>query len=543
VKKENKIIVFYMLLSLLIVVFCQITSGEETITKLSIDDVTLSYNGTNISALRIFNVTELGSFQITIQWDPTLIDLQQMIPEDFSITEYIDHQEGRGTINGFMEQATTGSFILAQLEFKAVGSAGSTCEILITYSELLNADPQPDQIDHQVKNGVAYIQTSGLIVSAGGPYTTFIDKSITMSGSVSGGSTPYTFSWDLDNDGNYSDSSQQNPSWSWNKKGTYIIKLKVMDSSNITAIVSTTVTVTEKDDGSSGGGDDQTPQENKRPIIVFSVTPRTQIVQANISFDASQSYDPDGDPLLILWDFGDGTISSFPVTNHRYSSPGQYMVNLTVSDDKDGINTTSFLITILSSMNNPPSAPVIEGTSFGHMDTTYRFLFRSTDLDDDAIRYVIDWGDNQTEQTEFTLASTEMYRTHNWTKAGKYIISVYATDDQTISSTSTHIIYINAREVGLIGFLVDNDGDGYYDTFHNEDEGIQTIVKRLDTTSYAIDTDDDGKWDYTYDKNTDFLKSMENDASDEQQNFIIIIIIIMSIVLVIGGVIFFLQRK
>jgi len=541
--KEKKIILFYLILSLCILVFCQMTSGDETNTELSIDDVTLSYGENNITALRIENVTELGSFQITIQWDTTVVDLQQVIQEDFSIVEYIDHIDGTGTITGFKDQGMTGSFILAQLEFKAIGSAGATCELQITYSELFNANLKPDRIEPQVIDGLASIQTSGMIVSAGGPYTTFIDEPITMSGSVSGGSDPYVFSWDLDNDGDYSDSSQQNPLWSWSKKGTYIIKLKVTDSLNLSVIVSTTVTVNEKDNGSSGDGNGQTPSDNERPFIIFIVTQTTQIIQANISFDASQSYDPNGDSLTFLWDFDDNTISLLPKTDHYYSQPGEYQVNLTVSDDKGNVNKTSILITILSTMNNPPSTPIIEGTSIGHMNTTYRFLFQSSDLDDDTLRYTIDWGDSQKEQTGLINESTEVSRTHQWKTAGKYTITVNATDNHTVSSTTTHTIYINARKIATIGYLFDDDGDGSYDTFYNEETGIQTIVNRLDTTSYAVDADDDGIWDYTYNMNSDVLTKSETNASGGQQNYIFIVVIIVIIILVLGGVIVFLRRQ
>ncbi|GAH37784.1 unnamed protein product, partial [marine sediment metagenome] len=53
-----------------------------------------------------------------------------------------------------------------------------------------------------------------------------------------------------------------------------------------------------------------------------------------ISFDASNSYDPDGDIISYAWDFKDGNTGSGEILNHTFSSIGSYKVELTVTDDK-----------------------------------------------------------------------------------------------------------------------------------------------------------------------------------------------------------------
>ncbi len=55
-------------------------------------------------------------------------------------------------------------------------------------------------------------------------------------------------------------------------------------------------------------------------------------INTSISFDGSQSADPDGDPLAYAWDFGDTSTASGVAPTHTYSSSGLYDVCLTVND-------------------------------------------------------------------------------------------------------------------------------------------------------------------------------------------------------------------
>jgi hypothetical protein len=52
----------------------------------------------------------------------------------------------------------------------------------------------------------------------------------------------------------------------------------------------------------------------------------------NITFNASETYDPDEDTLSYFWDFDDGNNSTDVVVEHNFSSKGTYIVKLTVSD-------------------------------------------------------------------------------------------------------------------------------------------------------------------------------------------------------------------
>lgn len=85
---------------------------------------------------------------------------------------------------------------------------------------------------------------AALAAEAGGPYSGAVEASIDISGSASGGTSPYTYAWDLDNDGDYDDATGASTSYTWDTADTYTIGLRVTDDTAATAIDTATVTVT-----------------------------------------------------------------------------------------------------------------------------------------------------------------------------------------------------------------------------------------------------------------------------------------------------------
>lgn len=71
---------------------------------------------------------------------------------------------------------------------------------------------------------------------------------------------------------------------------------------------------------------------NNPPEARFTVWPKDPWAKEPVSFDASLSTDPDGDPLTYRWDFGDGGSAEGKVVQHTYAKAGEYVVILTVTD-------------------------------------------------------------------------------------------------------------------------------------------------------------------------------------------------------------------
>jgi len=82
------------------------------------------------------------------------------------------------------------------------------------------------------------------------------------------------------------------------------------------------------------GRPNQIKTANYPPKISFSA-PDKIITGAPIIFDASDSFDENGDALSFSWDFGDGTQLNLETPAHSFLKPGNYKIKLAVSDGQN----------------------------------------------------------------------------------------------------------------------------------------------------------------------------------------------------------------
>jgi len=78
-------------------------------------------------------------------------------------------------------------------------------------------------------------------------------------------------------------------------------------------------------------------------IAVLTHEPKIAWANETITFNAAKSYSPTGNITSYEWDFGDNnvTTTTVPMINHAYTEGGSYEVNLTVTDEKGLVNTTT----------------------------------------------------------------------------------------------------------------------------------------------------------------------------------------------------------
>lgn len=84
---------------------------------------------------------------------------------------------------------------------------------------------------------------------------------------------------------------------------------------------------------------------NRPPTAAAAANPASGQAPLAVTFDASNSSDPDGDPLTYTWDFGDGSDATTGITTtHTFSAAGTFTPTLTVRDTSDAVATTTLRI-------------------------------------------------------------------------------------------------------------------------------------------------------------------------------------------------------
>jgi hypothetical protein len=236
-----------------------------------------------------------------------------------------------------------------------------------------------------------------------------------------------------------------------------------------------------------------------------------------IAYGANLSYD--------LWSNTSGWVTSHscPLTGLFSGTTYHYLVisydlagNQNTSSDENF--TTSSTQTSKSEQhfhnvieNKPPSNPTIDGPIGGHINLEYNFSVRSTDANNDTIIYTFNWGDGIIESSGFLPNGINCIKNHSWTKAGKYTIKVTASDNRT-SSSSEKTVWIDAVAISDLGYLLDSDSDGIFDSFHNVATGEETLTE-MRNGIYLIDLDGDHQWDYEYNSSSGMIALINQQPS------------------------------
>jgi len=114
--------------------------------------------------------------------------------------------------------------------------------------------------------------------------------------------------------------------------------------------------IPSEDNIPGNGGTDNYPlmqygdDPNISPVASFTYSPKHSMVGQEITFDASESSDIDGEITSYEWNFGDDVTASGSIVKHTYADTGTYVVTLVVIDSEESDDTTTATIIIIGLM-------------------------------------------------------------------------------------------------------------------------------------------------------------------------------------------------
>ncbi|CAM2011517.1 PKD domain-containing protein [Acanthopleuribacter pedis] len=177
---------------------------------------------------------------------------------------------------------------------------------------------------------------------------------------------------------------------------------------------------------------------NKAPVAALKAAGEVFRPGEPVSFDASESSDPDGDALTTYsFDFGDGSsrrTQNTPTLSHSYTEQGVYLARVMVRDSRGAVDyaTTTLAVT----HRQPPRAsfgfePEIEVKA----GTTLRFSARASTSEESRIEtYEWNFGDGQ--------PGVGVETTHTYFEAGEYSVRLTIIDEYGVRDTSAQVVRI-----------------------------------------------------------------------------------------------------
>jgi len=102
------------------------------------------------------------------------------------------------------------------------------------------------------------------------------------------------------------------------------------------------------------------------------------------------------------------------------------------SEDNLGLTATGpiWSFTTQSEPNDPPEAPVIYGPPSGPPGKQLLWAFSSFDPDGNQLKYIIDWGDEDSEETSYYPEGKAVEASHTYGELGDYRIIIKAEDEK-----------------------------------------------------------------------------------------------------------------
>ncbi|MCA9986584.1 MAG: PKD domain-containing protein, partial [Anaerolineales bacterium] len=174
---------------------------------------------------------------------------------------------------------------------------------------------------------------------------------------------------------------------------------------------------------------------NQWPVAVASADQVSGDVALTVNFSAAGSTDSDGTIASYAWDFGDGTTAATANPSHVYTTPGDYVAVLTVTDNQGATTSNAVAITAMAPNINPVAVINADVTS-GPAPLAVVFTAAGS-YDPDGTLGNIEWdfGDGS-----FTYFGSPAY--HTFAAEGVYTVTVTVFDSRSGSGSASMVINV-----------------------------------------------------------------------------------------------------
>ena len=237
------------------------------------------------------------------------------------------------------------------------------------------------------------------------------------SGSKDANGKIVAYEWDFQSDGTY-DATGKTAQHIYSAVGVYTVTLRVTDDKGAFGFATVVISI-----------------QFVSPTADFTFEPTKPSTEDVVSFDAGDSSAADGWIQFYAWDFNsDGVIDATgKFVNHKFTTPGQKHVTLTVTDN-DGVAGT-ITKSVFVRKNTAPKADF----TFSPKDPTVTDTIQFTDTSKDdvgVVQWKWDFGDG-------TMSDVQS-PSHKYATAKTYSVKLSVTDTDGASSSITKDVTVSA---------------------------------------------------------------------------------------------------
>jgi peptide/nickel transport system substrate-binding protein len=156
--------------------------------------------------------------------------------------------------------------------------------------------------------------------------------------------------------------------------------------------------------------------------------------------------DPEGVAMDYTLDFGDGPNTTGKVpsdgeisVSHTYTSPGEYLLSLSATDDVSGSRQTAVATIIGPGGNAPPSNVRAQPSSIkGEVDSQMTFTISGWDYEGDSVAIELDFGDSSDAYSAVMTGTSDGFEDvviHEYGLHGEYVVTLSANDSHNETTT------------------------------------------------------------------------------------------------------------